>query len=158
MDRVVLTKAGCHVRHHGRMLKGSPGGNSPYLTISLRSTPDAVNFSHHLVHSIICGIFHGPKPSSAHEVAHYDGNPLNNRATNLRWATREENRADQNRHGTKLNGSKNHKAILSELDVVAIRSLYATRRFTHKTIADLFGVSGPNVTLIVKRVNWKHLS
>jgi len=35
--------------------------------------------------------------------------------------------------------------------------MYETRRFTHKAIADLFGVSGATVTLIVKKVNWKHL-
>lgn len=156
LDRVVLTKNGRQVRHHGRMLKGRQGGTSPYLVISLRNH-DSGSFTHHLVHSVVCAAFHGPRPSRGHEVAHYDGDPLNNRPDNLRWATRVENLADKVRHGTQLTGSRNHKAILCEEDVHAIRSLYATRRFTHQAIANLFKVSGPTVTLIVKRVNWKHL-
>lgn len=39
------------------------------------------------VHILVAMAFHGLAPSSEHEVAHWDGDGLNNRAANLRWAT-----------------------------------------------------------------------
>src|SRR5260221_14355915 len=38
------------------------------------------------VHILVCNAFHGPKPSPDHEVAHGDGDSMNNRSGNLRWA------------------------------------------------------------------------
>jgi hypothetical protein len=52
------------------------------------------------VHRLVCEAFHGPQPSPAHEVAHGDGVRRNNHSLNLRWATRSENIADAQRHGT----------------------------------------------------------
>jgi hypothetical protein len=43
-----------------------------------------------MVHIIVCHAFHGPKPSEGHTVDHIDGDPSNNSASNLRWATRTE--------------------------------------------------------------------
>ncbi len=41
-----------------------------------------------------------PNPENKPDVAHWDGNGLNNEVTNLRWATEKENMADKKRHGT----------------------------------------------------------
>lgn len=51
------------------------------------------------VHRAVCEAFHGPPPSESHVVAHGDGDPANNRAGNLRWATHSENALDTVRHG-----------------------------------------------------------
>lgn len=53
-----------------------------------------------LKHRILCATFHGPAPAPKMDVAHWNGNPQDNRAENLRWATRDENVRDQLRHGT----------------------------------------------------------
>lgn len=45
--------------------------------------------------------FLGPPPSTAHQAAHNDGDPLNNRVDNIRWATQDENEADKFLHGTR---------------------------------------------------------
>ena len=47
----------------------------------------------HGVHRLVCEAFHGPAPSKAH-AAHKDGNPHNNRADNIYWASVVENCAD----------------------------------------------------------------
>ena len=51
------------------------------------------------VHKLVCLAFHGDRPSAAHEVAHKDGDPANNEATNIRWATVSENKSDYVLHG-----------------------------------------------------------
>lgn len=43
------------------------------------------------VHVLVCLAFHGPKPTSAHEVLHLNHNPADNRFDNLKWGTRSEN-------------------------------------------------------------------
>lgn len=50
------------------------------------------------VHQIVLEAFVGPRPPGK-ETAHWDGDPLNNRLENLRWATPEENFADEVRLG-----------------------------------------------------------
>lgn len=56
---------------------------------------------HRSVHRLVCRAFHGPAPEGKPVVAHYDGDPLNNRADNLRWASYLDNFEDSIRHGTK---------------------------------------------------------
>ncbi len=46
---------------------------------------------------------------------------------------------------------------LSEVDVYAIRSLFATKRFSCKDIAPLFGVHKGTIWEIVVRKTWKHI-
>jgi hypothetical protein len=62
---------------------GSECKNSGYLNIK-------VNGKTCKVHQLICKAFHGEAPSKEHTVDHIDGNRKNNKATNLRWATKEE--------------------------------------------------------------------
>ena len=52
------------------------------------------------VHRLVALAFIGPPPSPKHEAAHADGNPLNNRASNISWSTHAENEQDKRRHGT----------------------------------------------------------
>lgn len=51
------------------------------------------------VHRLVCEAFHGPCPPNM-ECCHGDGVRLNNRASNLRWATRADNVRDAIGHGT----------------------------------------------------------
>jgi len=51
------------------------------------------------VHHLVLEAFVGPRPSAFHEAAHWDGDRFNNCASNLRWATKHENIADEVRLG-----------------------------------------------------------
>jgi hypothetical protein len=57
------------------------------------------------VHSVVAAAFIGPRPEK-HDVAHGNGDRLDNRAENLRYATRSENHFDKRRHGTSRLGKK----------------------------------------------------
>lgn len=50
------------------------------------------------VHSLVMESFVGPRPKGA-DIAHADGNPLNNSIENLRYCTRSENMMDLVRSG-----------------------------------------------------------
>lgn len=102
--------------------------------------------------TLVCDAFHGKKPSSTHEVAHGDGNPINDHKRNLRWATRKENGEDKVRHGRSLRGSKHPNARLREDDVRAIRQRLG--RETCRVIADDYAVHHSTIRLIASGKTW----
>ena len=51
------------------------------------------------VHTLVAEAFVGPRPEGL-EVCHGDGDPSNNRVSNLRYGTASENWADRKLHGT----------------------------------------------------------
>lgn len=58
------------------------------------------------VHRLVALAFHG-HPAPGQEVCHFDGDPLNNRADNLRWDTHSANKLDDRRNGVG-NAAKTH--------------------------------------------------
>jgi hypothetical protein len=73
------------------------------------------------VHRLVCLTFHG-EGAPGMEVAHNDGNRLNNRDENLRWATTRDNIHDKKLHGTWRPGDRSPVALLTWDQVDAIRS------------------------------------
>jgi hypothetical protein len=147
-----------------------------YLTLYRERKPHGA-----LVHRLVCLAFHGQPPTPWHEVAHNDGNPLNNDQGNLRWATRVENEADKFVHGTSLagrpssvpldrraqgathgrhtkpertaRGERGGKAKLTEADVRRIR---ADQRVAREIAAEL-GVTRALVQMIKTKKIWRHV-
>ena len=74
------------------------------------------------VHQLVMQAFVGPQPNGM-QVAHWDGDALNNRLVNLRYATPKQNAADKKRHGTQPVGERVYSARLTEQDVKDIRML-----------------------------------
>jgi hypothetical protein len=109
------------------------------------------------VHRLVASVFLPEAEDSHTEVAHYDGNRLNNHVLNLRWTDRRGNLADMKRHGTNPIGSRNAMAKLREADVVAIRRL-REMGFSTALIADRFKVSRANIEFILRGKTWKHVA
>lgn len=99
---------------------------------------DGVRYRFYL-HQIVALTFHGPAPSPAHEVAHWDGDKGHNASENVRWATRKENAADKTRLGTQIRGGAHPLSKLTEADVLEIRARRAAKE-TLAAIADDFGL------------------
>lgn len=110
-----------------------------------------------LVHRLVCMAFHGMPPTPNHEVAHNDGNRLNNVPENLRWATRKENMHDKFLHGTSSIGSKNGASKLSEDVVLSIRRKHSKGVSVTKLSAE-YGVNYTTVRSIVLGLAWKHVA
>ncbi len=103
IDRVIRAGSGKVRRHKGRSISPSPVP-SGYLivTLSLGERRESG-----WLHRLVAKAFLGPCPQDL-EVRHRDGNPANNRLTNLVYGTRSENALDRVAHGTDRNARKTH--------------------------------------------------
>jgi hypothetical protein len=106
------------------------------------------------VHRYVCAKVYGEPPTPEHEAAHSCGmghlacvNPRH-----IRWATKEENEADKQTHGTAIHGEKNHQAKLTEAQVAEIRD--SQGRVTAREAADRYGVSISTVYDIRQGKTW----
>lgn len=109
----------------------------------------------------MCRAFHGPKPTPEHEVAHWDGVRTNFVLSNLRWATKKENREDQKRHGTFPSCENNGRAVLSWAQVLEIREQNGhhkdKKRLPHKiakNLSEKYGVSRNTIAFVIKGETW----
>ncbi len=89
-----------------------------YKMVRLRDTNRTPR--HRAVHQVVLEAFIGPRPIG-HVAAHNNGVRLDNRLSNLRWATPLENRLDRYRHGTApTKGGQHVSAKLTDTDIQAI--------------------------------------
>lgn len=159
LDRSVVTKQkrkdGSPVYRTltGKVMPGTPVPRGGHLRTSLGRDGVQWNTS---IHQVVALTFLGPCPDGK-EIAHGDGNPTNNRPENLRYATREENEADKLLHGTDSRGIKHVSSKLTEAQVLQIRYTYRQGGTTQKALGAEYGVSGRNISGIVRGKQWKHL-
>lgn len=122
-----------------------------YATLRLRSNGKTITQK---VATMICETFHGPRPQGM-EVCHWDGNPRNDSAANLRWGTSCDNKADCRRHGTLPLGESRYNAKLTRHDVHCIRNLSGI--VSQRTLAERFGVIQQTISRIINRKSWAWL-
>ena len=108
----------------------------------------------HSVHHLVLGAFVGPKPMGM-EGCHNNGDPTNNRLTNLRWDTHRNNHADRFRHGTNNAGERNGSAKLTKIEVKRIRALYAEGNLTMQRLSCMYGVAESTIMNITTYQSWR---
>ena len=126
-----------------------------YASVSLHTKGKTYRKS---VHVLVCTVFNGAAPVADMEVAHNDGSRSNNAATNLRWATKSDNRQDKKIHGRKNGprGSEHGLALLDE-DKVSLISARLRRGERVCDIADDYGVSHQCIGDIKHERRWLHV-
>jgi hypothetical protein len=98
---------------------------------------------HTLVHRLVCEAFNGPQPPLKPEVDHINGIRTDNRADNLRWADKVDQKETSEKIGTLLKGDRHPLAKMSDSDVAFVRKVYKTKGkpTEAKALAREFGVS-----------------
>lgn len=115
------------------------------------------------VHSLVARAFHGAPPgpvgsrSGEYTVDHVDGDKTNNCADNLEWVTSDENRRRAIERGTIPRGATHPRSKLTEDDVRHMRELYESGEHTQTALAEQFGISPSQVSVIIRRKAWKHV-
>lgn len=139
-----------------RILKQTAISNKLYLQVTL-SIGDGKYYQAR-VHQVILLTFIGSRPNPSYDGCHNNGNPKDNHISNLRWDTKTSNCADQLIHGTRPLGSKSHLSVLSDDQVLYIKSCIPEwERGMGKKFAELFGVSTSLISDIKNNLLWKHL-
>lgn len=64
------------------------------------------------LHILVCTAFHGPRPSSKHQVDHINRDRWDNRPENLRWVTCHENHMNSITHIRRLERLEREKRAL----------------------------------------------
>lgn len=152
----LATKDGRIQSPTGLWLAHSDNGNGyKYFSVQRRLAP-----RRRAAHWAICSAFHGEKPGPGYEVRHLNGKRDDNRASNLTWGTRAENRADDLQPGMPP-----PKGKLSREDVEEIRKLASVEPRTaweksightnYSEIARQFGVTPTHVGSIVQGKTWR---
>ena len=129
-------------------------GDAGYPFVSIIGEPGGRSRA---VHVLICGAFHGPKPSPIHEVRHLDGSRDNNVPFNLAWGTPSENEADKRRHGRSAIGEKHGAAKLTEEAVRILRIAIPRGLWNPSDAAKVFNVDPSVIRAAVSGKNWKHV-
>lgn len=108
------------------------------------------------VNAVVCEAFHGPRPTPEHQSAHNDGDPFNNRESNLRWATPSENQMDRVAHDTHNKGERHGLSKFSDAD--AARIVAGLRRGERaKGLAERYRVSVTTINRIRRGETWLHI-
>lgn len=105
-------------------------------------------------HALVCEAFHGPRPEGM-EVAHHDGNRLNNQAGNLRWTTHRDNEADKIRHDQVARGDRSGRAKLTSEQVAQLRADRAAGD-AMRTLAARYDISASHAARICRGLFWRH--
>lgn len=126
-----------------------------YPCVSMKADKGSTHPDLRRVHRLVLEAFAGPAPPGM-ECLHLDNNRANSAIDNLKWGTRKENMEQMVASGTSAKGIKNHKAKLTDDNIIAIRKLVLSGK-THKEIAREFGVVRSVISLISSRKIWKHV-
>jgi hypothetical protein len=104
------------------------------------------------VHKIVAKHFLS-NPLNLPQINHKDGNKLNNSVKNLEYVTRSQNTI----HAYKNGLLKNHLFKLKTNQVLDIRKIYETKKYSYKDIGIMFNTSGENIRYIINRKTWKYV-
>ena len=108
------------------------------------------------VHRLVLEAFIGPCPHGM-ECCHNNGDRTDNRLENLRWDTPRNNCGDAVKHGTSNRGERCFNSILTEPEVLQVRTLCGISDLSYREIGGMYGIAISTVCNIYKRRVWSWL-
>jgi len=128
--------------------------NIGYMKIGLSKDGEQ---SYPSIHRLVAEAFI-PNPENKRTVNHKDGDKKNNHVLNLEWATYSENIQHSVKHGLQGHSRGERSATkLTKNDVIDIRELAKTGKYTHKEIGQRFGISRRYAGEIINKRKWAHI-
>jgi hypothetical protein len=124
--------------------------SSGYYKVELHDNSDGICQKTFRVHRLVASGFLKEQPDG-HEVRHLDGNPKNNKASNLEWGTRADNVSDAIRHGT----HSGPKCFDGET-ALEIRQAYARGEFSQREASKMYGVSRGTIAKLLRGDTYKY--
>ena len=113
-----------------------------------------------LTHRLVAMAFI-PNPENKPEVNHKDENGTKwyNVVWNLEWATKSENAIHRHKNGLQkpIVGSDSNFAKLTEKQVLEIKELYSSGKYSQTKISEIYNVRQTCVSKIINGQRWKHL-
>jgi hypothetical protein len=107
------------------------------------------------LHRLVASAFLGGCPDG-YECCHLNGDPSDNRASNLRYVSRKENHSHKHLHGTAQIGERHNMAKLTEADVLNLRKHIRTYAEV-RAMARVLQLSDYAVFAAVTGKTWQHL-
>lgn len=146
LNHRVITPSGCWEWDGAKLPSG-------YGLISFREPIAPINGKHnYLVHRLSAYIFNGFDLQSKLLVCHTCDNPSCFNPKHLFSGTQADNQADMRSKKPEPNRSFPKK--LSAKDVKLIRSKYATRKYTTRSLASELGLGKSTIQAIIRRKLW----
>ena len=145
IGREVIYSNGRVVKYESKILKT----NNKYQRPTTLLTKDKKTTTKN-IHELVAQAFIGERPEGYH-ICHIDGDITNNELSNLRYDTVSENQIDIYRHGR-----KNGKLSLEQ--VLEVRKLYATGKYTHRGLSKEYQISPRQIGNIVTRKSYAWLN
>lgn len=91
-----------------------------------------------------------PNPDDHRVINHIDGDKTNNHVSNLEWCSHKTN--NEHAYINKL-----RKPKLTNEEVINIREMYATGKYSIPRLATLHNVHYGTIQCVVTRKTWKHI-
>jgi hypothetical protein len=121
-----------------RVLSGRKIGDYVYVDLSVKNQQ-----TRRSLHELVLSAFVGFRPAGLYGC-HNDGNPQNNKLSNLRWDTPKANQADRVSHGNDQFGENNASSKLTNDERQVARTL-RSGGFSFARIAKRFGVCAQTI-------------
>ena len=137
-----------------QLLKPMPHPTWGHMRVGLRKDSRKQRF---MVHRLVALAFLPPAPADKPLVLHRDGDPANNRVSNLYWGDNKDNTQDAIAHGTLARGERATRGKLEEHQVRAIRQQHRAGE-SYSALGRRYGVTKRAIIMCVKRLSWSHVA
>lgn len=118
-----------------------------YIVVSLCHNNKKVTKA---VHRLVCSAFHGRPTPKTLQVRHLNGDPSDNRPTNLRWGSQQENWLDRKAHGRGISGERHPMAMLTDPEREHIRWAIRKGLCSGRHAARMLGLSQACISSLLR--------